>query len=81
MFRGGFGIYTVDVKFPTGRGQYDEYVAMANQQAAPGDPTPIYQISQGTGPGHFNVRPEWHVPVRGHQLRLAQRGMVGSESA
>lgn len=50
VFRGGFGFYTVDVKFPTGREMYDEYVGIANQQPAPGDPTPIYQISRGTTP-------------------------------
>jgi hypothetical protein len=50
VFRGGIGMYTVDVKFPTTREQYDEYTAIANQQAAPGNPTPIYQISRGTPP-------------------------------
>ncbi len=50
VFRGGFGFYTVDVKFPTGRDQYDEYVGTAVQQALPGDPTPIYQISRGVKP-------------------------------
>ena len=50
VFRGGFGFYTVDVKFPAGRDQYDEYVGTALQQAAPGDPTPIYQISKGVKP-------------------------------
>jgi hypothetical protein len=55
VFRGGFGMYAVDVKFPVARGQYDEYVAIANQQPAPGDPTPIYQISRGTRPQPFNI--------------------------
>jgi len=50
VFRGGFGFYTVDVKFPSSREMYDEYVAIANQQPGPGDPTPIYQISRGTPP-------------------------------
>lgn len=54
VFRGGVGFYTVDLKFPVGRGQYDEYVAIANQEAAPGNPTPIYRISQGTAPT-FNI--------------------------
>jgi hypothetical protein len=55
VLRGGFGFYTVDVKFPLFREQYDEYVAIANQQALPGDPTPIYQISRGTSPAPFNI--------------------------
>lgn len=50
VFRGGFGFYTVDVKFPAGREMYDEYQGIANQQANPGDPTPIYQISKATAP-------------------------------
>jgi outer membrane receptor protein involved in Fe transport len=50
VVRGGFGFYTVDVKFPSSQEMYDEYVGLANQQAAPGDPTPIYQISRGTLP-------------------------------
>lgn len=57
VFRGGFGMYTVDVKFPMERGNYDEYVATANQQAAPGDPTPVYRLSQGPNPINFVVRP------------------------
>jgi hypothetical protein len=55
VFRGGFGMYTVDVKFPMQRGNYDEYIATANQQAAPGDPTPVYRLSQGPNPIRFNV--------------------------
>jgi len=58
VFRGGFGMYTVDVKFPLFREQFDEYSAIANQQPLPGDPTPIYQISQGTAPPPFNIRPD-----------------------
>ena len=50
VFRGGVGFFTVDVKFPNGRDQYDEYQGIALQQAAPGDPTPIYQISRATAP-------------------------------
>ncbi len=50
VFRGGFGFYTVDVKFPTGRDMYDEYVGTSLQQPAPGDQTPIYQISKGIKP-------------------------------
>jgi hypothetical protein len=55
VFRGGVGMYTVDVKFPAGREMYDEYIAIANQQPAPGDPTPIYRVSAGTRPQAFNI--------------------------
>ena len=50
VLRGGFGFYTVDVKFPAGRDMYDEYVGTSTQQSNTGDPTPIYQISKGTKP-------------------------------
>jgi len=50
VFRGGIGVYTVDVKFPAGREMYDEYQAIALQQPAPGDATPIYQISRAIAP-------------------------------
>ena len=73
VFRGGFGFYTVDVKFPSGRGQYDEYVAIANQEAAPGDPTPIYRISQGVAPQPFNVRPTARPPSSVATLARAAR--------
>lgn len=65
VIRGGFGFYTVDVKFPLFRDQYDEYVALANQQAAPGDPTPIYRISQGTAPPTAKVNPNLTSPFVG----------------
>ncbi|MBY0508503.1 MAG: TonB-dependent receptor [Bryobacteraceae bacterium] len=55
VFRGGIGMYTIDVKFPQQRGNYDEYVATANQQAAPGDPTPVFRLSQGPAPARFAV--------------------------
>ncbi len=57
VFRGGFAVNTVDVKFPSLRGQFDEYTAINNQQRAPGDPRPIYQISRGPDSVFFNTRP------------------------
>jgi hypothetical protein len=65
VFRGGFGVFTVDAKFPSNRGQYDEYVATSNQQANPGDPTPVFQISRGPSPARFNIRPDGTSPFLG----------------
>jgi hypothetical protein len=65
VFRGGFGFYTVDVKFPAGRDQYDEFVGTAVQQSVPGNPTPIYQISRGTLPGNPVVLPDGSSPFIG----------------
>lgn len=47
VLRGGFALNTVDVKFPSSRGQFDEYTALVNLQPAPGDPSPIFRIDQG----------------------------------
>jgi len=65
VFRGGMGMYTVDVKFPSGRGQFDEYTALANVQANPGDPSPIYQISRAAAPPTFVTRSNLTAPYRG----------------
>ena len=65
VFRGGFGFYTVDVKFPSGRDMYDEYVGTAVQQAVPGNPTPIYQISRGATPSSPVVLPNGTSPFLG----------------
>jgi hypothetical protein len=65
VFRGGVGLYTLDVKFPQSRGQFDEYVATTNQQAAPGNPTPVFQLSKGPSPAQFTVRPNLSSPFVG----------------
>lgn len=65
VFRGGFTVNTVDVRFPLLRGQFDEYEAMANQQRPPGDPRPLYQISRGPDPIHYNIRGNGTSPFLG----------------
>jgi hypothetical protein len=65
VLRGGVGMYTVDIKFPQSRGQFEEYTATANQQAAPGDPTPIYRISRGPDPVAFVKRGNGTSPFLG----------------
>ncbi|MBM3784874.1 MAG: TonB-dependent receptor [Acidobacteria bacterium] len=65
VFRGGFGFYTVDIKFPAGRDQYDEFVGTAVQEAVPGNPTPVYQISRGVAPAAPVVLPDGSSPFRG----------------
>jgi hypothetical protein len=65
VFRGGFGINTVDVKFSQDRVQFEEYVALANQQRAPGDPRPLYRISQGPDPVVYNIKSGGTAPFVG----------------
>jgi hypothetical protein len=49
VFRAGFGINTIDIRFPNSLQQFDEYQAQVAQQQAPGNPTPIYRIDQFPG--------------------------------
>lgn len=65
VFRGGFTVNTVDVKFPLQRDQFDEYSALAVQQRAPGDPRSLYQLSRGPDPIQFNIRPNDTSPFVG----------------
>jgi hypothetical protein len=58
VLRGGFGINTVDIRFPNGLQQFDEYQAQVVQQLAPGDPRPLFKLSQGPAPVVYNLRPD-----------------------
>jgi hypothetical protein len=66
VIRGGLAVNTVDVKFPSLRSQFDEYVGQVNLQRAPGDPSQLFQISNG--PGSFSL------PVRNNSTA----GFVGT---
>jgi hypothetical protein len=68
VFRGGFAVNTIDVKYPNARIQFEEYVALNNQERAPGDPRPIYQISRGPDPIVFNIRRDGSAPFVGANL-------------
>ncbi|HZT28724.1 MAG TPA: TonB-dependent receptor [Bryobacteraceae bacterium] len=56
VFRGGFAVNTVDVKFPQSRTQFDEYVAVNDQVRATGDPRPLFLINQGPPQITFPIR-------------------------
>ncbi len=45
--------------------QFDEYQALVVQQRAPGDPRPLFQLSQGPAPVAFNVLPNGSAPYVG----------------
>jgi hypothetical protein len=57
VFRGGFGINTVDIRFPNSLQQFDEYQAQVVQARAPGDPRTLFQLSQGPSPVAYNIQP------------------------
>jgi hypothetical protein len=79
VMRGGFGFYTVDVKFPQTRGQFDEYTAIANLQAEPGNPTPVFRVSQTPRPPAFNILPNNTSPFVG--TNFGSRGVAFWDSA
>src|SRR5213593_4525861 len=65
VFRGGIGLYTIDVRFPQSRGQFEEYVATASQESLPGDPTPVFQLSRGSNPDKYTIRADGTSPFLG----------------
>jgi len=65
VFRGGFGINTVDIRFPNALQQFDEYQSQVAQQQAPGNPTPLYRISQFPGVPAFPIRSDLSSPFLG----------------
>lgn len=56
VFRSGFGINTVDIRFPNALQQFDEYQALVVQQRDNTDPTPLFRLSQGPAPVAYNLR-------------------------
>ncbi len=53
VIRGGFSVNTIDIKYPSNRTQFDEYVGVNDQARASNDPRPLFQISQGPSPVTF----------------------------
>jgi hypothetical protein len=68
VFRGGFGMYTIDTKFPGQRIQFNEWIAQTNQESAPGNPTPVWALSRGPDPVQFNLRGNGTSPFRGQNF-------------
>ena len=79
VIRSGFAVNTVDVKFPSLRAQFDEYVGQVNLQRAPGDPRQLFQISSGPGSFSLPVRNNRYRWFRRHQLQRPQHRLVGPE--
>ena len=51
VFRGGFGINTVDIRFPNALQQFDEYQAQVVQALPPGNPHAALPTQPGPGNG------------------------------
>ena len=55
VFRSSFGLITQDLMTNGLNQNFEEYFATASVQAPPGDPRPVFQLSQGPPPFQFNI--------------------------
>jgi hypothetical protein len=62
VFRGGFGINTVDIRWPNNAQQFDEYQAHVLQARAVNDPRTLFQLSQGPAPFTYTILPNGSSP-------------------
>lgn len=65
VFRGNFGLITSDLLASNINTNFEEYLATANIQSPPGNPTPAFRLSQGPPNFQFNVAPDGSVPFIG----------------
>lgn len=65
VFRGSFGIMTIDLLSPATNICFEEYFASANVEQAPGDPRIAFRLSQGPPRIAFSVNPDGTVPFVG----------------
>src|SRR5262249_36614007 len=65
VFRSSFGLITQDLMTYTLNQNFEEYFATATIQAPPGDPRPVFYLSQGPPPFKFNIAPDGSVPFVG----------------
>lgn len=45
VFRAGFGLTHIDIKYPQSRAQFDEFAAISNFERAPGDPRAVFALN------------------------------------
>ncbi|HZT32926.1 MAG TPA: carboxypeptidase regulatory-like domain-containing protein [Bryobacteraceae bacterium] len=55
VFRGGFGVTTVDLFTTDFNQNFEEYSTAVSVQRPTGDPRPAFFLSQGPGPVNFNI--------------------------
>jgi hypothetical protein len=68
VFRSSFGLITQDLMANGLNQNFEEYFATASVQAPPGDPRPVFQLSQGPPALRFNVLPDGSVPFSGNNF-------------
>jgi outer membrane receptor protein involved in Fe transport len=65
VFRGGFGMYTLDLWTNGLNENFEEYFAAATIQPAPGNPDVAFYLRNGPGPVNFNIAPDGSAPFVG----------------
>jgi hypothetical protein len=65
VFRSSFGLITQDLMAYTLNTNFEEYFATDSIQAPPGDPRPVFKLSQGPPAFQFNIAPDGSVPFSG----------------
>ena len=65
VFRGGYTVNIVDIRYPSSRMQFEEYVAEANLKRAPGEPQVLFRLSDGPPSFQYNTRSDGTAPYLG----------------
>ncbi len=65
VFRGGFAVNTLDLWTNGLQENFEEYLATAVIQPAPGNPDIAFKLSNGPPPINFNIQPNGTVPFIG----------------
>jgi len=65
VFRSSFGMFAIDLMTNGTNQNFEEYLATANIQAAPGNPSHAFRLSQGPPSFGYPVSPDGSVPFQG----------------
>ncbi len=65
VLRGGFAVNTVDIKYPSEWSHIEEYYTLVNFQQPPGDPRPVFRLSDGPPRFQLKLRPDGTAPYYG----------------
>jgi len=65
VFRGGFGLTTIDLFTAVLNQNFEEYLTTVSKQRPVGDPRPAFFLSQGPGPISYNILPNGTSPFVG----------------
>ncbi|HUQ95382.1 MAG TPA: hypothetical protein VM120_27130 [Bryobacteraceae bacterium] len=66
VFRGSFGMFAIDLMTNGTNQNFEEYLATANIQASPGDPSHAFRLSQGPPRFTYPTAADGSVPFQGN---------------